>query len=126
MDDEVQDNEVALRGRLGSEPQVRVLPSGDGVLTFRLVVRRGRDSPMTRGSRQVSDWVDCAVWGGRVRTSAAAWHLGDVVEVRGALRRRFYRTAAGSATRLEVEVLAGKRLRRGEPDATQSGRAEAR
>lgn len=126
MDDEVQDNVVTLRGRLSSEPAVRDLPSGDAVLTFRVVVRRGRDSPMTRGSRQVSDWVDCAVWGGRVRTSAGGWHLGDEVELRGALRRRFYRTPAGSATRVEVEVLAGKRLRRGEPGATQSGRAEAR
>ncbi|HET8603702.1 MAG TPA: single-stranded DNA-binding protein [Marmoricola sp.] len=124
-EDELQTNEVTLRGRVSSEPQARALPSGDVVVTFRLVARRGRVSPMTRGSRQVSDWVDCAAWGGRVRGSAAAWQVGDEVEVRGALRRRFYRTPAGSATRLEVEVLAGKRLRRAEPGATQSGSAGA-
>lgn len=80
---------------------------------------------MTRGSRQISDWVDCAAWGGRARTRAAAWAPDDEVEVRGALRRRFYRTAAGAATRLEVEMLAGKRLRRASTDAPQSGRAPA-
>jgi single-strand DNA-binding protein len=126
MDEHANENDVTLRGRLSSEPMLRELPSGDEVLTFRLVVRRERRSPMTRGSRQVSDWVDCAAWGGRARTTAAAWHAGDEVELRGALRRRFYRTGTGAATRLEVEVLSGKRLRRSEADGPQSGRAPAR
>lgn len=126
MDEDANENDVILRGRLSSEPLLRELPSGDEVLTFRLVVRRDRSSPMTRGSRQVSDWVDCVVWGGRARSTATAWHAGDEVELRGALRRRFYRTGTGSATRLEVEMLSGKRLRRADADAPQSGRARAR
>jgi len=126
MDEETNQNDVTLRGRLSSEPLLRELPSGDEVLTFRLVMRRERRSPMTRGSRQVSDWVDCAAWGGRARSKAAAWHVGDEVELRGALRRRFYRTGTGSTTRLEVEMLSGKRLRRAAAGAGQSGRARAR
>jgi single-strand DNA-binding protein len=125
VDEDSHANEVTLRGRLSSDPQARTLPSGAEVLTFRLVVRRDRSSPMTRGSKQVSDWIECAAWGTRARTRAAAWQSGDEVEIRGALRRRFYRTAAGSATRLEVEMLAGKRLRRSGTGAPQSGRAEA-
>jgi single-strand DNA-binding protein len=125
VDDDSNANEVTLRGRVSTEPQTRPLPSGDEVVTFRLVVRRQRASPMTRGSRQVSDWVDCAAWGGRARARASAWVPGDEVEVRGALRRRFYRTAGGAATRLEVEMLTGKRLRRASADAPQSGRAQA-
>jgi single-strand DNA-binding protein len=126
VDDEAQANDVFLRGRISTAPTVRSLPSGDSVLTFRLVVRREQPSPMTRESRQVSDWVDCSVWGGRVRASATGWCEGDEVSVRGALRRRFYRTPAGSATRLEVEVLSGKRLRRAGVGASQSVRAQAR
>jgi len=126
MDEETNQNDVTLRGRLSSEPLLRELPSGDEVLTFRLVMRRERRSPMTRGSRQVSDWVDCAAWGGGARSKAAAWHVGDEVELRGALRRRFYRTGTGSTTRLEVEMLSGKRLRRAAAGAGQSGRARAR
>ena len=38
--------------------------------------------------------------------------VGDEVAVDGALRRRFYRTASGAATRLEVEALAVRRLSR--------------
>jgi single-strand DNA-binding protein len=106
-------NVVTLRGRLSSTPLERELPSGNELLTFRLVVPRER-SPMTAASKQVSDWVDCAVWGGRVRARAQTWHEGDVVEVRGALRRRYFRSAAGPSpgTRVEVEVLGGKILKR--------------
>lgn len=126
MDDDTFANDVLLRGRISAEPERRTLPSGDSVLTLRLVVRRMGRSPMTRGSRQVSDWVDCSVWGGRVQATAAGWHAGDEVELRGALRRRYYRTPTGSATRLEVEVLGGKRLRRAGGHARQSRNAEAR
>jgi len=126
MYEEPNANEVVLRGRVSGSPELRRLPSGDEVLTFRLVVRRDRRSQMTRGSRQVSDWVDCSAWTGRLRTRASAWQVGDEVELRGALRRRFYRTAQGASTRLEVEVLAGKRVRRAEAGASQSGRAQAR
>jgi single-strand DNA-binding protein len=40
------------------------------------------------------------------------WAAGDVVEVEGALRRRFFRGGPGMATRLEVEVLAGRLVSR--------------
>lgn len=105
-------NEVRLVGRVTSAGVERELPSGDRVLGFRMSVARSR-SPMTAGSRQTSDWMDCAVWGGRVRRSAASWKVGDLVEVQGALRRRFFRGGQGAAgTRVEVEVLTGRRLER--------------
>lgn len=105
-------NEVRLVGRVTSAAVERTLPSGDTVMGFRVVVARER-TPMTAGSRQPSDWVDCAVWGGRVRRAAATWQVGDVVEVEGALRRRFFRSAdGGGGSRVEVEVLAGRRVAR--------------
>ena len=104
-------NQVNLTGRLSSAPVERELPSGDRVVTFRLVVQRDR-SPMTAGSRQTSDWVDCAAWGARARRSAASWGVGDQVEISGALRRRFFRGAVGTSTRLEVEMITGRCLTR--------------
>lgn len=100
-------NEVFLAGRVSSPPVVRELPSGDHVVTFRLVLARSR-TPMTAKSRQSSDWVDCAAWGARARRSAAGWKSGDLVEIEGSLRRRFYRDGTGSATRLEVEMISGR------------------
>lgn len=104
-------NTVNLAGRLSSAPVERELPSGDRVVTFRLVMPRER-TPMTAKSRQVSDWVVCAAWGGRVRRSVKSWRIGDLVEVEGALRRRFYRNGAGAASNLEVEALSGRCLER--------------
>ncbi len=102
-------NEVRLIGRVSAEPEERVLPSGDTLWTLRLVVGRGAQQSK---SRQTVDALECAVWSGRVKRSVAGWHAGDVVEVAGALRRRFFQTGSGPASRVEVEVSAGRVIRR--------------
>jgi single-strand DNA-binding protein len=115
-------NDVVLRGRVSGEPQVRDLPSGTTLVSFRLVMSRDR-TPMTASSRQVSDWVECSAWGARVRKQAGSWHDGDQVEVRGSLRRRFYRSGEQSRTSVEVEMLGGRLLRRAGGRARESLRA---
>lgn len=102
-------NEVRLVGRVTQAPEERVLPSGDAVWTFRLAVTRNGD----RGkSKQTVDALDCAVWAARPRRSVTSWRLGDEVEVCGAVRRRFFRSGGGAASRTEVEVRSGKVIRR--------------
>ena len=102
-------NEVRLAGRISAGPEERVLPSGDVLWTFRLVVAR---PPSRAASRRSVDALECAVWGGRVRRSVASWRPGDVVEVTGAVRRRFFRVAGGAASRFEIEVESGRLIRR--------------
>jgi single-strand DNA-binding protein len=104
-------NVVSLAGRLTGSPEERALPSGDVIVTFRVSVPR-QDTPMSRGSKQTSDWVDCVALGARCRRTVSTWQVGDEVTLDGALRRRFYRTGAGAATRLEVEVLKARRVAR--------------
>jgi len=103
-------NYVRLRGRLSAAPSEKELPSGDSVWTFRVVVPRA--APYRR--KQRVDALECAVWTGRVLRSVASWHEGDVVEVTGSLRRRFFKTAAGTVSRVEVEVESGRVIRRGD------------
>ena len=110
LDGDAADNTVALRGRVSSAPLQRELPSGAVISTFRVSVPRAR-SPMTAGSSQGSDWMDCVAWGARTRRTVDAWTVGDLVEIDGALRRRFYRSGQGSTTRVEVEVLSARRAR---------------
>ena len=117
-------NEVRLRGRVSTAPEERVLPSGTLIVTFRVSVTR-EASPMTHGSKQSADWVDCTAWGAKARRAASRWRAGDVVEVEGALRRRFQRGDAGTSTRLEVEVLSGRLVTRGEPRAGAAAPASA-
>jgi single-strand DNA-binding protein len=102
-------NEVRLVGRLSRAPEERVLPSGDALWTFRLVVAR---EGSRAGGRQTVDTLECAVWAGRVRRSVASWCEGDVVEVTGAVRRRFYRAGGAAASRVEIEVGGGRLIRR--------------
>lgn len=103
--DEVLDlNEVRIRGRLSGDPVERELPSGDPVLTFRLVVAR-------EGTSRV-DTLDCAVFRGDLRRKLARWGSGDVLEVAGALRRRFFRSGGSPASRYEIEVAGASRVRR--------------
>ncbi len=102
-------NEVRLVGRISQQPEERVLPSGDSVWIFRIVV--GRTGERAR-SRQSVDSLECAVWSGRVRRSVAGWAVDDVVEVTGSIRRRFFRSAGGAASRVEVEVMGGRVIRR--------------
>ena len=102
------DNTVVLRGRVSSAPTERELPSGALITTVRVSIPRAR-TPMTAGSAQSADWVDCTAWASRTRRTVGVWKVGDQVEVTGALRRRFYRAGESAGTRLEVEVLSARR-----------------
>jgi single-strand DNA-binding protein len=104
-------NSVTLRGRISAAPLERELPSGDKIVTTRLVMARDPDRVGSR-SRQVSDWVDCVAWSARARRSALSWKVGDIVEIEGALRRRFFRAEAANGSRVEVEVMSGRRVER--------------
>lgn len=104
-------NVVALVGRLTAVPEERTLPSGDMIVAFRISVPRV-STPMSRRSKQTTDWVDCVSAGARCRRSARGWVVGDVLQVEGVLRRRFLRGDGRGSTRLEVEAL---RVRRGSP-----------
>ena len=117
---EVATNVVRLRGRVSTAAEERELPSGTTIATVRLSVER-HPTPMTSGSRQRHDWVDCAAWGGRARRTVAGWRAGDVVEVEGALRRRFYRGGGVTSTRLEVEVLSARTVARAPVPAPPAG-----
>ena len=102
-------NEVRLVGRLSADPAELTLPSGDTLWTFRLVVDRSGAS--ARRGQQL-DTLDCAVWGGRVKRSVPTWSSGDLVEVNGAIRRRFYAAGSAKVSRYQVEVSGGRVIRR--------------
>lgn len=102
-------SQVVLEGRLSRPPQEKILPSGDAVWTLRVVV------PRPEGARRGVDWIDCSVWSGRLRRSVGTWSEGDVVEVRGVLRRRFFRADGAPVSRLEVEATGGRLIRRSGP-----------
>lgn len=84
-------NIVVLEGTLSSAPRTRTLPSGDVLGTYEVTTRSGDGSV---ASVPVV-WFDPP---GR----AATLDAGAAVVVAGVVRRRFYRTPAGTRSRTEV------------------------
>ena len=107
-------NDVVLRGRLSAPAEVRTLPSGDTLVSFRLVVRR----PEPRVKGQSTDPLPCITYDRALQRRVTAWQAGDVIEVEGALQRRFWRTATGTASMTEVNCRRGRKVpRSASPDA---------
>ncbi len=100
-------NEVRIRGRVAAVPEERELPSGDRIVTARLVVARPAGAAR---QRQPVDVLDCVAWTRRAQRLVAGWAPGSVVEVEGAIRRRFRRRAGAVTSRVEIEVRRARRI----------------
>lgn len=90
-------NYIRLEGRLSGEPEIRTLPSGDELVVFRIVVPRDDEGRV--------DTIDCQVSTAQLRRKALKTKDATPIVVEGALHRRFWRGAAGLASRYEVEVI---------------------
>lgn len=105
-------NAVRLRGRVSTAPERRVLPSGDEVIGFRVVVRRPEGGTV--------DVLDVSLGpapgaGGRARpgevgrrqlAAAERLQVDQRVEVVGELRRRWWDAGGARRSRLEVRATA--------------------
>ena len=108
-------NVVVLEGSLSRPPAVRSLPSGDQIVTYEVTVR-GQDQPAE--SVPVA-WINPPA-------RAAELPPGEVVVVVGRVRRRFFRTPAGTASRTEVlaEAVIPARQRKRAQAAVESAAAK--
>jgi single-strand DNA-binding protein len=111
-DSEVPANDVRLLGRLSAAPAIVELPSGDVLMTFRISVPRAPTAGRGPSSGQRVDSVPCTAWAPRLRRSIATWRAGDLVEVVGAVRCRFYQAGGATRSRVEVEASAARIMRR--------------
>ncbi len=103
-------NEVTLVGRLSQPAEEQVLPSGDEMWKFRVIVgRHGAAAASGPASTPSTAWSGRSARLGRSPPGGR----GDVVEVRGSLRRRFFAPAGGGrVSRCEVEVASARLIRR--------------
>ena len=99
-------NVVTLCGRLTAGPEQVDLPSGDVLWRFRVTVERPspRRPKSDEPARRVVDAVDCSTPSAKLAQRLERLAVGAVVEVGGTLTRRFWRSAAGPASRYEVVV----------------------
>lgn len=95
-------NHVTLRGRVSAPPERRELPSGDVLVTFRLIVQRS--AAARRRTRQSVDVIECAVWTKTLQRSVNRLAADDHVVVTGELRRRFVRGTGGVTSHVSVDL----------------------
>ncbi|KQV70034.1 hypothetical protein ASC64_09670 [Nocardioides sp. Root122] len=110
--DEVAVNDVRLVGRVTGEPAAMELPSGDVLVTFRISVPRAVPAAVQARRGQGVDSVPCTVWIPRLRRSVLGWRAGDLVEVSGAVRCRFFQAGGATRSRVEVEAASARIIRR--------------
>lgn len=89
-------NDVMLRGRASDIAIEKVLPSGDKVVEFRLIVSRLELSGV--------DTLDIAAWSAKSRRSALSLKPDEWIEISGAIHRRFWKAPTGLASRWQVEA----------------------
>ncbi|MFA9445143.1 single-stranded DNA-binding protein [Egicoccus sp. AB-alg6-2] len=113
-------NEVHIVGRASGTPERRVLPSGDELVLLRIVVPRpegGADTmPVTVGPAPARGRPGAGQVGRRLLAQAERTVPGARVAVDGALRRRWWATPTGRASRIEVRASSVTVVR--EPDET--------
>jgi single-strand DNA-binding protein len=97
-------NEVRLVGRVSRDPLRRLLPGGGELWTFRVVVPRVTSARRGLAPRALVEALDCSVWTGRVQRQVRTVRAGDVIEVRGSIRKRFVPSPRRTDPRVEIEV----------------------
>lgn len=97
-------NVVIMSGRIGRDPEVRYMPSGDAVCSFSLpdtVVWKDKAS----GERkEKTDWFDCVMFGSQVENFTRWCKKGTGVEIRGSLRKSTYEKDGQKVTKYEIHV----------------------
>jgi single-strand DNA-binding protein len=90
-------NLVFLTGALTEPAEPRELAGGIHVVRWTLRVARPAGQSGT-------DLLDCVALDDQLQQRALAWPIGLPIAVVGSVRRRFFRAAGRTATRVEIEV----------------------
>jgi single-strand DNA-binding protein len=95
-------NKVLLKGRLGKDPELRFMPSGDPVCNFSIATRSGKHV----------EWHKIVAYEKLAEYVNAAFATGDFVYVEAEIRTREFQTAEDKANnrkpRKVLELIAGE------------------
>lgn len=97
-------NKVMLIGRLGKDPEVKTLSSGQSLATFSLAVSENwvdRDGK----KQEKTEWMNCKVFGKQAETVGQYLLKGQIAFVEGKIQTRSWETDAGEKKYI-TEVLA--------------------
>jgi single-strand DNA-binding protein len=98
-------NKAILVGRLGRDPEVRFLPSGQNVASFSLATS---DNYTDRGGQRQerTEWHNVVVFGKQAELCGQYLKKGREVYVEGRIQTRQYEAKDGSGKRSRTEIVA--------------------
>ncbi len=98
-------NKAILVGRLGRDPEVRYLPSGQSVASFSVATS---DNYTDRGGQRQerTEWHNIVVFGKQAELCAQYLKKGREVYIEGRIQTRQYEAKDGSGKRSRTEIVA--------------------
>lgn len=91
-------NVMFIAGTVGSDPELRTMPTGKPVLNFKVVVDVGW------GDKKHALWIDCGLYGERATKLAPYLGKGSKVSVYGTFDLRTYQTKNGPGAAISCSV----------------------
>ena len=112
-------NKAILVGNLGSDPEMRYTPSGQGVCEFRVATNESWNDK--NGQRQErTEWHRIVVWGKQAEIVKEHFHKGKQVYVEGSLQTREWNDREGNK-RSTTEIKALRVLMLGRAGGGEGG-----
>lgn len=100
-------NEIQLIGNLGSDPEVKAMPSGDKVANFSVATSERWKDKATGADKEKTEWTRIVVWGKLADIVEKYLKKGSKVYVKGALQTRKWQDASGQDKYSTEVVLRG-------------------
>jgi single-strand DNA-binding protein len=99
-------NHVQLIGRLGADPEIKILDNGSKVARFSIAVN---ESYTNRSGEKISNvqWHTVVAWGSLANIAEKILHKGTQVTVDGKLYNRSY-TGKDGSQRITTEIVANE------------------
>lgn len=115
-------NRVQLIGRLGADPTVRYMPSGDPVCSFTLATSERWIDKSTGEKKQNTEWHNIVIFRGLAKIAGEYLKKGSQVYLEGKIKTRKWQDKDG-ADRYTTEIIAeemhmldGKKQEGGSPE----------
>jgi single-strand DNA-binding protein len=98
-------NKVMLIGRLGADPEVRYMPSGDAITTIRLATSRRWKDRNTNERKEETEWHRVVFFSGLAKIAGEYLKKGSQVYVEGRIRTQKWQGQDGQE-RYTTEIVA--------------------
>lgn len=98
-------NKVMLIGRLGADPEVRYMPSGDAITTIRLATSRRWRDRNTNERKEETEWHRVVFFGGLAKIAGEYLKKGSQAYVEGRIRTQKWQGQDGQ-DRYTTEIVA--------------------